>query len=368
MSLKDAFLNWRNRRLVDPEFQRRSAAFPLSRPMAQASANSLFNLCAGFVYTQVLLACVELDLFEKLRAGPMPAPSIAKATGLPEDGAMRLLKAASALQLVERFSKNRFGLGFRGAALLGNPSVFAMIRHHATLYKDLADPVALLKDRTRSTALESYWGYSTADDPSALEAQSTSAYTELMAATQSFIAREVTAAHDFTVHRSILDVGGGGGAFISAVANAAPDASLGLFDLPSVGEHARANLTQQNLADRIKIFGGNFFEDPLPGGFDAITLVRILHDHDEDDVMKLLRNARRALAPGASLIIAEPMAGTPGSQAMGDAYFGLYLWAMGSGEPRTPATLADMLKDAGFTQTNRRKTTQPLFVQVLVAQ
>ncbi len=53
------------------------------------------------------------------------------------------------------------------------------------------------------------------------------------------------------------------------------------------------------------------------------------------------RRAHDALPPGGTLLIAEPMAGTPGAEAMGDAYFGLYLWAMGSGRPRSAAAYAD---------------------------
>ena len=40
-----------------------------------------------------------------------------------------------------------------------------------------------------------------------------------------------------------------------------------------------------------------------------------------------------ALPPGGTLLLAEPMAGTPGAEPVGDAYFGFYLLAMGSGRP-----------------------------------
>ena len=43
--------------------------FPLTRPIARRRARELFDLCAGFVYSQVLLACVRLRLFEILAEG-----------------------------------------------------------------------------------------------------------------------------------------------------------------------------------------------------------------------------------------------------------------------------------------------------------
>ena len=53
---------------------------------------------------------------------------------------------------------------------------------------------------------------------------------------------------------------------------------------------------------------------------------------------------------------------------MGDAYFGLYLWAMGSGRPRTADELKAMLRTAGFTRIREAGTAQPLLTRVLVAE
>jgi demethylspheroidene O-methyltransferase len=52
---------------------------------------------------------------------------------------------------------------------------------------------------------------------------------------------------------------------------------------------------------------------------------------------------------------------------MGDAYFGLYLLAMGQGRPRSAATLAAMLREAGFARTRTLRTHTPLLTGVIVA-
>ncbi|MEN0075545.1 MAG: methyltransferase, partial [Paracraurococcus sp.] len=60
--------------VADPRFRRWAARFPLTRPVARRRTRALFDLCAGFVYSQVLLACVRLRLCELLRAeGPLDA-------------------------------------------------------------------------------------------------------------------------------------------------------------------------------------------------------------------------------------------------------------------------------------------------------
>jgi demethylspheroidene O-methyltransferase len=110
-----------------------------------------------------------------------------------------------------------------------------------------------------------------------------------------------------------------------------------LFDVPAVAERARRRLHALGLGGRCVCHGGDFRHDDLPGGADVISLLRVVHDHDDTTVHALLRAAHAALPPGGTLLLAEPMAGTPGAAAMGDAYFAWYLMAMGQGRARRPA-------------------------------
>jgi demethylspheroidene O-methyltransferase len=181
------------------------------------------------------------------------------------------------------------------------------------------------------------------------------------------VAEEVLATYDFGRHRSLLDVGGGYGAFLSAVAAAYPHIQLGLFDLPSVLAGAKPRIATARIAERVDYHPGDFFADPIPSGYDCITLVRVLHDHDDDEVKRLLRNIRAGLAPGSRLMVAEPMARTRGAEAMGDAYFGLYLWAMNSGRPRTAREIVGLLDSSGFRRPLEVRTAQPLIARIIVA-
>ena len=114
--------------------------------------------------------------------------------------------------------------------------------------------------------------------------------------------------------------------------------------------------------------GGSFKVDLLPTCADIATLVRVVHDHNDEDVLTLLAAVRHALKPGGTLLLAEPMAQTPGAEAMGDAYFGIYLFAMGSGRPRSRAELTGLLRDAGFESIRTVPTRLPLQTSILLAQ
>ncbi|MEO6745136.1 MAG: methyltransferase [Caldimonas sp.] len=372
--LRDRWLALRDRLLASPAFQRRAAAFALSRPTARRHARELFDLVAGFVYSQVLAACVRLQLFEILAAGPQTLEALAARLDLAPSAAQRLLDAACALDLVERRSDDRFGLGRLGGPLVGNTAVVAMIEHHRALYADLADPVALLRSDHGHGAVARFWPYAGGAHPDAhgrsphpLGDERIAAYTTLMAASQPLIADEILDAYSFRRHRLLLDVGGGDGSFLIAAARRADRLKLALFDLPAVADRARGRLRGAGLAGRAEAFGGDFLTDSLPCGADLATLIRVVHDHDDDNALAILRATRNALVPGGRLLLAEPMARTPGAEAMGDAYFGFYLLAMGSGRPRTSAALADMLRTAGFIDVRSLATRMPLQTGLLLA-
>ena len=404
LSLADRFFDWRNRLLMSRRFQRAAASFPLTRYIATQSASAVFDVVAGFVYSQVLLACVQLKLFDRLASGAKSKAWLCRELDLSTDAAEVLLEAACALGLVQKRSGDRYGLGMRGAPLVGNQPVLSMIEHHRTLYADLRDPVALLKRRNFDTAMASYWPYSPVASAGVMSAnavasdqrngnqqnqqassvnqherqherehepalkQQVAAYSSLMAASQPFVADEVLDAIDFSSTKRVLDVGGGEGEFLSRLALHAPHLHVILFDLPEVAQRARARFAQKNISARSTAVGGSFLADALPTDCDTVTLLRVIHDHDDTEARKILSAVRAAVPKGGRLILAEPMAETPGAVAMGHAYFGFYLWAMGRGRSRSAAVISAMLKDAGFTKVTEIQTRIPLQARILVAQ
>jgi demethylspheroidene O-methyltransferase len=363
----DRLLSWRDALLLNPRFQRYASRFVLTRPIARRRASALFDLCAGFVYSQILHACVQLDLFAMLARGPLGVDELAARLSLPPPSMQLLLDAAVSLHLLQKRSGERFGLGPLGAALLGNPGVMAMIRHHALLYEDLKDPLALLRHRSGTARLAGYWPYAGASAPAELTRDDVSLYTALMAQSQPMIASEVLGGYSFAAHRCLLDVGGGDGAFLSAVAQQHSKLRCMLFDLPAVAELANQRFCNEGLSSRAVAFGGSFLGDPLPDGADIVSLVRILHDHDDDRVMTLLRAVHAALPPGGVVLIAEPLSGTPGNQAIGDAYFAFYLLAMGSGRPRSFERLRAMLMQVGFDDIALQRPGMPMLASVITA-
>lgn len=368
LSWRDRLLAWRDRIQSSPAFQRWAATIPFTRPIALRRSRALFDLTAGFVYTQTLTACVRVGLFDFLAERPRTRSEIAARIGIPLEETERLLRAAIALKLVQGRSQNRFGCGPMGAPLIGNDGLARMIEHNALLYKDLADPIEFFRSSQSSNrAVLQHFPYTSVANPESFGRGVVADYSALMAETVRPLAEDILDRYTLKNRRTLLDVGGGEGAFLAEVAWRYQSIGLKLFDLPAVIEGAKIRLARLGLVGRVELSGGNFHQDPLPTGADVITLVRVLLDHDDDSVLKLLRRVRTAVEPGGVVLIVEPFSGVRGAETVGDAYFGLYLRAMGRGRARRADELQALLSRAGFSSSRVHRTRYPVYAGLISA-
>ena len=369
-SLWDRLLILRDQLIATKRFQRLAASLPIFRTISRSRASNLFDVMAGFVYSQILLACVRLNVFNHLKNGPLNLEELSRLTHFPMKGLQTLVDAAVAIRLLERRSQQRYGLGTLGAPLVGNDAIAAMVEHHTAFYADMRDPLALLSGSMSERNLGKYWPYVSdkdEDQASLKNQESVAEYSALMSASLPLVADEIVDAYNFSKHQCMLDVGGGQGTFLKCVHEGSPQLKKMLFDLPGVAQLAAQQLGSNPATREIQTHGGNFFTDTLPAGADLITLVRVIFDHDDERVLTLLASIYAALPSGGTLLIAEPMADAPDAQAMGHAYFGFYLLAMGRGRPRTIKEISNLLKKVGFKSVQTVATKMPINTQIVLA-
>ncbi len=369
-SWQDSLLQWLERLYASPRLYRWSLSNPLTRWITKRRTQQIFDLMSGFVYSQVLLGCVRLDLFKMLYQKPLDLQQIALQTRVSEQALQRLLVSAVSLGLLESRSHQRFGLGALGVPLAMHPGIGAMVEHNHLLYRDMQDPLAFLNNAWQGDMAE-YWPY--AHDAQAAERvaqEKFSRYSDLMASSQEFVVQEILESYYFEEHRCVLDVGAGKGRFASELALHAKHLKLQLFDLPPVLELAKATFQSKGLTDRLSLCPGNFLHDPLPQGADLVTLVRVAHDHPDEVVQQLLQKIHDALPVGGILLLAEPMAKTYSQNADGpaqtDVYFHFYLLAMGAGRLRTPEELMLMMSKAGFVGLELLPNNMPIHARILL--
>lgn len=335
-----------NRLIARPSFQEFANRIPFVRQMARRDGAEIFDLVQGFVRSQVLGTLVQLNILEKLLDHPTSSEAMAFQVELSPQRMELLLKAGVGIGMLKRHRDGRYGLTRKGAALLGVPGLRQMILHHGAFYRDMGDPLALLRSEA-DTELAAFWPYVFGAFDN-VDPDVTRTYSDLMADSQKLVAADTLSVVSLTGVRHLADVGGGSGAFLIEVAKAYPNVSLTLFDLPEVMSSAAERLSLAGLADRIECLGGSFREDPLPANVDAISLVRVLYDHNEASVAALLEKVYAALPPRGMLLISEPMSGGDKADPITDVYFAFYTLAMRTGRTRSPGEIKALCEQAGF--------------------
>lgn len=356
---------WLNRRIARPSFQDWASRMPLIGRLARRDGAEIFDIVQGFVRSQVLCALVSLNVPRRLMSGPMLPDALALADGMDGEKMALLLQAGAGIGILKRHRDGRFGLTRKGAALCGVPGLEQMIMHHGAFYRDMADPVALLRGGT-DTELAAFWPY-VFGAAGAVDPKVTRTYSDLMAESQALVARDTLRAVSLDGVRRLLDIGGGSGAFLIEVARTYPDIALDLFDLPAVMPSAEDRIAKAGMTGRIALTGGSFKDDSLPSGADAVSLVRVLYDHDDDGVRALIGRVYEILPPGGRLIVSEPMSGGDTPDPITDVYFAFYTLAMQTGRTRSAETISAFCRDAGFDDIRAHAPVRSYVTSVLTA-
>ena len=363
---------WIEGKISSPAFQAKMSQVPIAKFFAKRDAEKIYDLVAGFVYSQTLYALVKLGILKGLKGTVKSIFELSKAYDISPKNLYILCNAGVALKLL-RIERNgpgferSYSLGYLGAEVLGVPGLEAMILHHEIFYRDLSDPVSLLRANKR-TELSQYWPYvSNHTRKKKISVVDAKIYSDLMASSQMLVCQETLRLIDFDKFDMVMDVGGGNGTFLSMLAKKFKKPRLLLYDLPEVVCEASRTLENDVLA-RMEISSGDFDTSDLPQCASAITLNRVLYDHNDEKVKTILKKAWEALPLGGSVIISEPMSGGRRPIKSGDVYFGFYTMAMTTGQPRSIGAHTKLLKDAGFRKIRVPRGARKFVTSVVVAQ
>ncbi|MGJ8603639.1 MAG: methyltransferase [Marivita sp.] len=351
--------------IARPGFQRWASSFPLTRGTAAKDGAELFDIVQGFVKSQVLFALVDLRILHRLMEGALSADDLARVSLMQADKMDRLMMAATAMKLTKRDRKGRYALARKGAAMVGVPGLEDMIRHHAAFYRDLNDPVALLRGEVE-TELAAFWPYVFGAE-NATDADTSNRYSDLMARSQEIVSADTLAAVNLAQTKHLLDVGGGYGVFAEAAALKYRDLRATVFDLPAVAANAQARMQASPAKERLTFVPGSFRDDPLPADADTISLIRVLYDHEDHTVAALLSKVYDTLPQGGRLLVSEPMSGGAAPEIAGDVYFSFYCLAMQTGTVRSADRIGALCKGAGFESIKEIRSRRPFVTTALTA-
>ena len=322
----------------------------------------LYEMVSGYRVTQFVRTAALLGVCDELAGDPREAAEVAAAVGADPGLLRRLLRALAGSGVVEEGEDGRFR----------NTPVGDLLRRDAPGgLRDLA--IALPEDRSWAawgvlpTAIRegivpfdlangrSFWE-ALADDPGAA-----SDFNRFMVEQTEVFAPQLLKAFDFSASARVVDVGGGTGALIAQVLVAHPALRATLFDLEAGLEGADAYLRGLGVHDRCQLAVGSFFET-VPEGADTYLLKYILHDWDDGRAAEILAVCRRAMRPGARLIVIDhvlPARAVDAPRERRGLTVDMQMHVLFGSRERTEAELRAMLVEAGFAVERVVPTTPP---------
>ena len=317
----------------------------------------VLDLIEAFRRSQTMFTAVSLGVFDALEAGPAAAAQLSGLLHANHDALERLLDSCAALGLLEKhdaaYRNTPLAARYLCAASPHSLRGYIVYSHDALypMWGHLADAIREGTHRWTQTF--------------GLEGPIFSHFFRTDAAMRDFLlgmhgfgmltSPKIVEAFDLSRFSRLCDLGGATGHLAIAACERYPNLQGVVFDLARAAPLAREQAAKSPAATRIEIVSGDFFQDDLPPA-DLYALGRILHDWDEPKIHLLLEKIHRALPANGALLIAEKLLN---DDAVGPApanMQSLNMLICTEGKERTPDQYAALLRRAGFTKIESRRT------------
>jgi hypothetical protein len=321
-------------------------------PDEHGAPQRMIQLATSYRLSQAIYVFTKLGIADLLAKGPKSPDELAAAAGAHAPSLYRLLRVMTACSVVTEPSPGMFALAPSGSCLRRDApdSVSSTVllfgsENFWTTWGDLLHCVC-----TGETAFSHLFGIGGTFDYLTTHPEDAALFNAGMADMVALTATAIISAYDFSSAHVVVDVGGGGGALISAILNAHPRLRGVLFDLPRVVEAAEGKLEGLGISNRCKTVGGDILSS-VPGGGDVYLLSRVIHDWDDEKSILILRNCRAAMARTSKLLLAErtiPETIEPGLHVQAQLLSDLNMLVRNGGRERTDNEYSALFAAAGL--------------------
>jgi hypothetical protein len=316
-------------------------------------------ILGGHVFFQTLRSAVDLDVFTLLARNPgATLQRLAELAGVERKPMRILLLGCTALGLIDKRGDG-YSNGPAAERLLNRDSsgniIAAVEFAHQLVYRPmfhLADAIRA----NRNVGLCEFPGegttlYQRLSQHPELER----VFQEGLQSTTALTVEQLLQHFDFTRVGHVLDVGGGNGTTLCALADRHPRLRGTVFETPTVCTLARQRIAAAGMSDRIGTHSGNCFTDPFPtpeGGLpDCILFMHFLTIWGERSNLELLRKSYAALPPGGSVLVFDGVQSNDETGPLRAARWSPYFLVLSTGEGMfyTADEYAGWMRQAGFT-------------------
>jgi len=321
-----------------------------SEPATQAELVQLNHLIYGLMTSQAIYVAANLKIADLIGDVPKTTEELARATKAHAPSMWRLLRMLTSVGIFEEDENGRFQQTRLSALLRSDhprsARALAVLCGSHFFWRPWGElQGAVLEGRS---AFEQMFGASLFDYYASHPDDAAIANAGFNSAS-SIDAPTVVAAYDFSRFERIVDVGGGHGGLLHAILTANPKLRGVLADQPAVVAGATV-LRTGLVAGRCEIQGVDFFVS-VPEGADAYIMKWIIHDWNDEDSLRILRNCRNAIRSDGVLLIVDSVLKPPNEPDPGKLMDLNMLVMAPTGRERTESEFRDLLSNAGFSLT-----------------
>ena len=327
---------------------------PALPPPPPSQEAGMIQMITGFWVSRAIYTAAKLGIADLLKSGPKSIDELATATASHPQSLHRMMRALASVGVFLELEGRRFATSPLSETLeadrRGSLRYFAMSelgQEHFSAWEEFPHSVRTGGMAFTEKFKQPVWEYY-AEHP-----EEAAIFNRSMSTLTEWVTAAILMAYDFSTFHKIVDIGGGQGAFLTAMLSAAPSAHGVLFDAPQV-------IAGATRSERFEHVAGNFFES-VPAGGDLYTLKMILHDWNDDQCVAILSNIRKAIAPGGKVVIVETVLG-PGPDAVFKNFLDLNMMVMTGGCERTEDDYRKLLEKAGFKLNRVIPTGSPMSI------
>ena len=264
----------------------------------------LMGLIMGSIPTQLIRVAAELGIADVLAAGPVSARDLSVAVGAHSESLERAMRALVALEVFAQGEDGRFELGHMGELLTtGNGSLRHLSMLKGVDFQWQPQGALLHQVKTGELAFESCFGKPYFDHVRSRDGAA-QLFDKAMTDLSEFDLSAIVQAFDFSSTGTLVDVGAGEGALMAGLLEANRGLRGIVADIPEAVAKAVAKLEERGLSARCHAVSCDFF-DSVPAGGDAYLMRMIMHDWDDENAVRNLRNCRARMGPDSRLLVIE---------------------------------------------------------------
>ncbi len=328
--------------------------------MAEANPGHLIvDLAFGFVLSGALATVAKFGISDMLREAPQTSEQLAAKLDVDAPSLYRVMRSLASVGVFTQDPQNRFHL--RPAGQLMCTSEPGSLRDAVLMItQDIFwKPVGQLDHvvKTGTNGMVEIFG-APFFDYFKINEDAGNTFHRGMSSLSDLENAPIAGAYDYSGIDTIVDVGGGHGGFLIEVLKCAPKARGINYDHAHVLAEARVN----ELPGRWSCVEGDFFKSVPPG--DAYLLKRIIHDWTDEDCITILKNIRRAMNPGAKVLIVDCVI-PEGDAAHGGKLLDILMMSALPGRERTEAEFKSLFERSGLKLS--RTITTPALLSITEA-